>query len=88
MRGKITGATGAIILGEGFTCTRTAEGNYTIELTFSLPTTGVMVVSVAKVIEGSARVESLGKKVFKVQTANPGMTAFKDVDFTFMIVAS
>lgn len=88
IRGKITGATGAIVLGQGFTCTRTAEGKYTIELAFNLPSTGVMVATVAKIIEGGVRVVELGTKVFKVETTNPAMTLLKDIDFTFFIVAS
>lgn len=86
VRGQITGSTGAIVRGEGFTCTRTAVGKYTIELNFELPSIGIMVATPSSL--GCVFTLATGKKTFNVEGYNAAQTANADVNFGFTIVAS
>lgn len=86
VRGCIIGATGAIAYGEGFTCTRTALGKYTVTLAFNLPTSGLPVAT--PIGAGCVRAVGISTKIFEFEGFNAAQAANADVDFFFHIVAA
>ncbi len=84
--GRITGATGAIVAGTGFTVARTAAGTYTITFTSAFSTAPAVTANVLGATTGFVRVASITTSAAQLITSGTNGTA-ADRDFTFVAAA-
>jgi hypothetical protein len=86
VRGRVTGANGAVAAGTGFSSQRTAPGQYTIYFSAAFPTTPALLATINDSSDRRITVRTIGPSSFGVNTraADGGLV---DTDFAFLAVA-
>jgi hypothetical protein len=86
VRGRVTGASGVIQAGTGFSAQRTAPGQYTITFSAAFPTTPALLATVTDSSDRRITVRTIGAASFGVNTRDAN-GALVDCDFNFLAVA-
>jgi hypothetical protein len=83
VRGGITGTTGAVAFGTGFTCVRNAVGDYTITFSTAFPATPAVAGTATAWVMATT---TLSATSWRVTVFNSTTGAALDRDFTFIAI--
>jgi hypothetical protein len=86
VRGRVTGATGGVAAGTGFSSQRTAPGQYAIYFSAGFPATPALLATIDDSSDRRITVWGIGPASFSVNTRNAS-GVLTDTDFSFLAVA-